>query len=321
MRKRIAACLIALASAPLAAQVAPGAPDVAQREAAARAAANALPDTPGTGPYPALKEVETTLPDHVVYRPAALDKLGSKKLGVLIWGNGGCRDDGASARFHLLEIASHGYLVVAPGKILSGPGAISVPPRPTDGNVATRAGVATTWQDVLKGLDWALAENARAGSRYRGRIDPAQVAVAGHSCGGLQAIEAGADPRIRTVIVHNSGIFTDGTNPIRGVTVDKSKLKALHTPTLYVLGGKGDVAWPNGTDDFAKIDHVPVVLLDADVGHGGTFREANGGPVARFSVDWLNWQLRGDQTAAKTFRGADCGLCDDPKWRIERKGI
>ena len=28
-------------------------------------------------------------------------------------GNGGCSDDGASSRSHLLEIASHGYLVIA----------------------------------------------------------------------------------------------------------------------------------------------------------------------------------------------------------------
>jgi hypothetical protein len=48
------------------------------------------------------------------------------KLGVVAWGNGGCSDDGASSRFHLLEIASHGYLVIASGRILSGPGA---PPR------------------------------------------------------------------------------------------------------------------------------------------------------------------------------------------------
>ncbi|MEG3179615.1 hypothetical protein [Sphingomonas sp. LT1P40] len=303
------------------AQNAPGAADLAKREAEIRAAAAKLPDTPGTGPFAAIKEVDPTLPDHVVYRPADLSKLDGKKLGILIWGNGGCRDDGASARFHLAQIASHGYLVIAPGNVLSGPGAVTAPPRPTDGSVATREGVATTWLDVLAGLDWALIENGREGSRYKGLIDPAQVAVAGHSCGGLQAIQAGADKRIKTVIVHNSGVFTDGTNPIKGVTVDKSMLKSLHTPTLYVLGGKGDVAWPNGTDDYAKIAHIPVALVDADVGHGGTFREANGGDVARFSVDWLNWQLRGDKAAAKRFTGKDCGLCSDPKWKIERKRI
>ncbi len=89
--------------------------------------APAGPDTPGTGPYPAMKEEDASLPAHVVYRPRDLAALGKQKLGVVAWGNGGCSDDAASTRFPLLEIASHGYLVIASGKILSGPGA---PPRP-----------------------------------------------------------------------------------------------------------------------------------------------------------------------------------------------
>ena len=84
---------------------------------------NNLPDTPGTGAYPAMKEEIPNFPRHVVYRPANLAAMGSQKLGVVAWGNGGCSEDGASTRFHLLELASHGYLVIASGRILSGPGA------------------------------------------------------------------------------------------------------------------------------------------------------------------------------------------------------
>jgi hypothetical protein len=80
---------------------------------------NAAPDTPGTGRFPALKEQVASHPDHVVYRPANLAGLGSTKLGLYIFGNGGCSDDAASARMHLLEIASHGYLAIAPGNVLS----------------------------------------------------------------------------------------------------------------------------------------------------------------------------------------------------------
>jgi len=309
--------LLALVATGAVAQQVPQTPPA--DEAAARAAANALPDTPGTGAFPALKEVEATLADHVVYRPANLKALGKRKLGVLVWGNGGCREDGASARFHLAEVASHGYLVIAPGKVLSGPGATAAPQPRADG--AARLAVVTTAEDVRAGIGWALAENARKGSPYYGRIDPRMVAVAGHSCGGLQALQVAGDPRISAVIVHNSGVFADGSNPIAGMTVDKSLLKTLHTPVLYVLGGPGDVAYPNGTDDVRKIEHVPVMLADLNVGHGGTFREANGGAVAQVSVRWLDWQLRGDAKAAKTFKGKDCGLCTDKAWTVEKKRI
>ena len=102
-------------------QTAPPQPDPAAL--ARQAELNKRPDTPGTGRFAAMKEEVASLPRHVVYRPKDLAALGNTKLGVVAWGNGGCSDDGASSRFHLLEIASHGYLVIASGRILSGPGA------------------------------------------------------------------------------------------------------------------------------------------------------------------------------------------------------
>lgn len=315
----LTAALIAALAAPLTAQVpAPPAPEAV---AAARAAYDALPNGPGDGPYPARMEVDPGLANHVVYRPANLAALGQRKLGVLVWGNGGCRADGASARQHLLKIASHGYLVIAPGQVYSGPGAVGARPERSPDASGKLPPVATTSRDVLAGLDWALQENTRKGSALRGRIDPALVAVAGHSCGGLQALQVAADPRIRAVLIHNSGVFADGSNPIQGISVDKRLLKGLHTPVVYFLGGPGDVAYPNGSDDFARIDHVPAVKLNLPVGHGGTFQRPNGGAVASVAVDWLEWQLRGDKVAGRTFTGANCRLCASGEWSIERKGI
>ncbi|MGV3512294.1 MAG: hypothetical protein ACO1OX_09860 [Novosphingobium sp.] len=307
MKHQIAAALaLTMIAAPLAAQEQPGAYDT-------------MPNGPGTGPYPAIMTQDATLPAHVIYRPAKLDN--AKALGVVVWGNGGCSADGASARQHLIEIASHGYVVIAPGDIMSGPGAT----RKREPRAADKSGqlppVATTSADVKAGLDWALAENARSGSTLHGKIDGQALAVAGHSCGGLQALELAPDPRIRAVLVHNSGVFTDGTNPIRGITVNKAMLDKLHTPVLYVLGGPDDIAFPNGTDDFKRISKVPATLVQLPVGHGGTFRTANGGAVAALSVDWLEWQLRGDKSAARSFIGSNCRLCLVPGWTIEKKGI
>ncbi|HEY5409539.1 MAG TPA: hypothetical protein VIJ94_02320, partial [Caulobacteraceae bacterium] len=89
-----------------------------------------LPDTPGTGRFPAMKSADPAFPGHVVYRPADIGKLGGRKLPIVLWGNGGCTDDGAAERLFLAEIASHGYLVLAPGAILSGPGSPPALPMP-----------------------------------------------------------------------------------------------------------------------------------------------------------------------------------------------
>lgn len=307
-------------TAKVAAIVAVGALGVAGASAmqASPQAYEAMPDTAGTGAYPAIKRTDPALPDHVLYQPADLATLGAKKLGVLVWGNGACSDDGASVRLHLAEIASHGYLVIAAGRVLTGPGA---PPRPQNPPPPGPLGIRTTTAQVAAGIDWALAENARRGSPFFGRIDPRLVAVSGHSCGGLQALEIAADPRVHAVIVHNSGVFKDGTNPIRGITIDKAALRRLHTPILYIMGGPSDIAWANGNDDFERIDTVPAMLASLDVGHGGTFQEANGGRVTPVDVAWLEWQLRGDKAAGGWFQGADCRLCIDPAWTLRKKRI
>jgi dienelactone hydrolase len=309
----------------VAAQTPPSAPpafDPAKMQAE-MAAYHKMPDTVGTGKYPALKEMVPSLPNHVIYRPADLSKLGRDRLGVLAWGNGGCAADGAGARFHLSEIASHGYLAIATGTILSGPGAPAQaePAMPGPGQPFKIPPPATKAAGLREAIDWALAENARPGSPFFGRINPKWIAVSGWSCGGLQALEIAADPRVRAVIIHNSGLFPKGASPIPDIDVGKEPLKKLHTPVLYILGGPTDIAYANGTDDFQHIDTVPAMVVNLDVGHGGTFLQPNGGRAASVAVSWLDWQLKGDPTAAKRFNGEDCGLCKDPQWTVQRKGF
>jgi hypothetical protein len=115
-------------------------------------------------------------------------------------------------------------------------------------------------------------------------------------------------------------VFNTGS-PIQGLQVDKSVLKTLHTPVIYLMGGKTDIAWPNGTDDFARIDKAPALLASHDVGHGGTFMQPNGGAEAQVARQWLDWQLLGDPNAGKVFVGPACELCTDPQWTVERKGL
>jgi hypothetical protein len=306
-------------------QPAPPQPDPAAL--ARQAELNKRPDTPGTGRFPAIKEEVASLPRHVVYRPKDLAGLGTTKLGVVAWGNGGCSDDGASSRFHLLEIASHGYLVIASGRILSGPGAPPREPRPAAPAAPQGQGQGqgqlppprTQVSDLTDAVDWALAENTRTGSPYFGRIDPALIAYSGWSCGGVQALQVAKDPRVKTLVIHNSGILNSGPTNMTGTSVGKEVLQTLHTPVIYIEGGLKDIAYENGMDDFKRITHVPAAMANLAVGHGGTFNEPNGGAAASVAVSWLNWQLRGDAQSAKRFVGEDCGLCKDAQWSLERK--
>jgi dienelactone hydrolase len=290
-----------------------------------------FPDTKGNGPYPATYAMAPNGMEDVVYQPADLAQVKSK-LGVYIWGNGGCGYDATTARFHLIEIASHGYVAIAPGEILSGPkaskpSANATPVAPPAGN-DKRA----TPEKMIAALDWILAENQRQGSPYYGKMDPALITFSGHSCGGLIAMKAALDPRAKALVLENSGLFRQqmGGPPaddrLGAVTrllsqMNKEDLVKLHTPVLYILGGPQDIAEPNGLDDFQHIQHVPVFVADhPGAGHGGLFAEPNG-EGTKIELDWMAWQLHNDKTAARTFTGPDCTLCRDYRWVVSRKGI
>jgi len=286
-------------------------------------------DPSGTGPYPAVAEVDASLPDNTLYHPA---KLPAKPMPIVLWGNGGCRDNGlGNARF-LREIASHGYFVVAAGHARAeDPMRTAAPPIATPVVATGQPGGAgpgpgadeTQPAQLLQGLDWAIAENARPGSPYRGKIDTKAVAVMGHSCGGLQAIALSADPRIKTTMVWNSGVYNRGATTGRsGIMVTKDQLKAIHAPIAYINGGPADIAYANALDDFERIDHVPALFAWLPVGHGGTFYTApNGGDYGRVGAAWLDWQLKHDVKAGAMFVGPDCGLCTDKRWTLQRKKL
>ena len=52
-----------------------------------------------------------------------------------------------------------------------------------------------TADNLRKAVDWAEAENKRAGSPLHGKIALDRVAIMGQSFGGFLSLELGADPR------------------------------------------------------------------------------------------------------------------------------
>lgn len=235
-------------------------------------------------------------------------------MPLLLWGNGGCSANGLAHAAFLREIASHGYIVVALGAPRT------TRPTPPAAGATPPAGPRvdpTTAAQMIEALEWATAINNTAGDQLRGRMDLERVAVAGHSCGGLQALKVSEDPRIDTSMIFNSGVYNTPGGP-SGVAIDKNALAALHGPVAYITGGAEDIAHANTVDDVSRIKHVPVFFGWKPVGHGGTFSQPNGGAWAEVAVHWLDWQLKGDAGAASWFRGADCQLCKADDWTVER---
>lgn len=264
----------------------------------------------GTGSHPAVATEVAALEAMTIFRPRDLSPFGAeRKLPVVLWGNGACANTTWEHKNFLNQIASHGYLVVAIGRL------DQIEERGEASRQRTKA------EQLLRGLDWALAENKSARSQYFGRIDASKVAAMGMSCGGLQAIQISEDPRITTTVVCNSGVLPT-PSPRPGMPpLSKDVLKTFHGPVLYIMGGPSDIAYKNAMDDFSRVDHVPIVMTNLDVGHGGTYTKPHGGKYTPVALAWLDWQLRGRTEASNMFLGDDSKLKRDPDWTIETKNL
>jgi len=273
-----------------------------------RANKQRLVEDGGSGPYKAIMKEEPTLPEHTVFVPQDLSAFSkSKQLPVLVWGNGACANSPWEHMNFLNEIASHGYIVLATGIIPM-----------TD---EWYRGPMSRSEQQIESIDWIIAQNANPASPYYNKIDVKNICVAGMSCGGLQTLFNCADKRIKTLMICNSGLFSqqNAGQAVGGMPMPpKEKLKEIHTPIIYILGGKEDIAYENGMDDFHRISHVPACAANFPVGHGGTYRQPHGGEFSVVALAWLDWQLKNDQKAAKMFKGKDCELSKRKDWTLEK---
>ena len=262
----------------------------------------------GTGQFKAVMKEEPSLYAHTIFVPQDLTPFGQDNpLPVLVWGNGACNNSPFEHYKFLNEIASHGYIVVATGFF------------PVEGS--PYRGPMSTTQQQIESIDWIEQQNTDPNSAYYHKLDTKNICVAGMSCGGLQTLYNCADKRIKTLMICNSGLFNqmNAHQAVGGMPMPpKSKLAEIHSPIIYILGGKPDIAYENGMDDFHRIQHVPACAANLPVGHGGTYAQPHGGEFSVVALAWLNWQLKGDKTAAKMFKGKKPQLSLREGWTLEK---
>lgn len=261
----------------------------------------------GTGPSKAVMTEVEGLEAHTVFVPQDLSKFSAANpLPVLVWGNGACANSPFEHAKFLSEIASYGYIVLATGYIPM-----------TD---EWYQGPMSKTEQQIESIDWVYAQNADPQSPYYQKIDLKHLCLAGMSCGGLQTLYNCADKRVSTLMICNSGLFNqqNAGQAVGGMPMPpKEKLKEIHTPVLYLLGGESDIAYQNGMDDFHRISHVPAYAANLPVGHGGTYSKPHGGEFAVVARAWLDWQLKGSTDAAKQFTGEVPALQKREGWTLE----
>jgi dienelactone hydrolase len=248
------------------------------------------------GPYKVEGGPAFGSPGHVVYRPADLSPFPAKdKLPVMVWGNGGCAINSTRYGGFLTTIASHGFVVLA-----------------TAAEPGTPQGTRATADNLRKAIAWAETENTRDGSPLKGKIALDKIAVMGQSCGGFMSIELGADPRVDTIGVFNSGAQGDNI----------ARLASLHGPVLLINGHERDFLMATSKATFDAIDKLPTFYgARHGAGHTATVDHPGGGEWANVASNWLMWQLKGDKAASKMFVGKDCSLCKNSNWDTAAKRL
>lgn len=255
------------------------------------------------GPYEVLSEPAFGLEGHVIYRPVNLASFpGRDTLPVMAWGNGGCAIDSTRYGEFLSTIASHGFLVMSTVAI--------------EGQ--QRRG---TPDDMIAAFDWAEAENERLDSPLAGKIETGQMSAMGQSCGGFMSISAGADPRVGTIGVFNSGVNPPGGEAAPGARATTDALADLHGPVLFINGGEVDFMYEPSRDNFERVDQPSFYGARENAGHTATVFHPGGGEYANVASNWLLYVFKDDAEAGEMFVGDDCGLCTLPTWETASKGL
>ncbi|WP_111978682.1 poly(ethylene terephthalate) hydrolase family protein [Algibacillus agarilyticus] len=260
-----------------------------------------LIDNGGSGPYKSIAAKESSLVDFVVYRPEdlAVASQQENKLPILVFANGGCNNTSIPHERMLSEVASQGYIVVALGSLQR--------------TLLDRELNKAPNGMMLEAINWVNQKNNEQKSEYYQKLDLDNIAIGGQSCGGAQVLAVGANNRVKTYIMFNSGI-----GDMIMADANRESLKNLHGPVLYMVGGETDVATANAELDYARINHVPVAFSNLlTAGHGGTFDQKFGGSYAAMTLKWLDWQLKGKTDQAQVFLQSE--LSQFPGWTMKAK--
>lgn len=268
----------------------------------AQVKASKIIDGGGTGPFKATAVSEAGLPDFTIYRPVnLLESAGTDgTLPVIIFGNGGCVNSSVGHERFLSEIASHGYVIVAIGPFQSS----NKPGRPESSE---------SWR-MFQALDWICAQGRDEKSEYYATLDLNHIASMGMSCGGAQAYYLSSDPRIKSLVILNSGMGN-----MTMANSSKANVAAVHCPTVFVLGGPEDIAYNNAHVDYDNFPAQPVAEVNLPVGHGGTYADEYGGEFARMTLAWLDFVFKGHDEGERIFKGLDLTGFDG--WTVRSKNF
>jgi hypothetical protein len=245
----------------------------------------AVSDYGARGPYAITHETNTGPGGaYDIFRPA---QLGAQRHPVISWTNGTLFDIPNYQKL-LEHWASHGFVVIC------------AQTNSTAGGGTHKAGI-----------DWLLAENARAGSPYLGAIDATKIGAAGHSQGGGATIAAGSNKPGPVPLVTTLPLM-----PLLSFESDKGIVMRQSVPMLNINASMDDRD-PTGAVASQIFAGAKQPIVQAT--YLGVHEDAMSAAMLRPTLAWFRLYLMGDEGARSLFYpSGSCGLCAEPAWKEVR---
>jgi len=224
-------------------------------------------------------------PKFTMFRPTNLAEV-QMCHPVITWGNG----TGATPSMYgtlLKNFASHGFVVIGSNNTNVGRGS----PAP-----------------MIVGVTWVLEQNEDPSSVLYHRIDTTHIGATGHSQGAMATAQASGDSHIYTSI------------PIEGANAQRN----LHGPAMFFCGTLDTLVGCSGAKSALNaVTTLPAMYAElTTVDHGSWMSRGSTLSVADTTFTaWMRVHLMGDTELRSWFYGADCKLCTDSLWVIDRKNM
>jgi len=260
------------------------------------------------GPYATTTGTVTDATGTVIYDlfyPGDYAALGFKSP-IVTWGNGSGGTPGKVSAF-LSHLASYGFTVIA-----------STLPNTGSGH------------EIDAAAQYLVAQDSAPGSVFQGHLDVNEVAAVGASQGATGAVRAATnDPAlIQTVLTFSlPDSFWAAPNPDCPTAADCTADPAALTQPVFFISTHGFwgsiIASPvtEWTFYLSTTVHAALgIILSSDgkpADHASIQNTADGGNPGGFlgyATAWLEYQLRGNATAAGAFTGAHPELVSNANW-------
>jgi hypothetical protein len=261
-----------------------------------------------TGPYATTTGTVTDATGTAIYDlfyPSNYAALGFKSP-IVTWGNG---TDGTPAKVStfLNHLASYGFTVIA-----------STLPNTGSGN------------EIDAAARYLVAQDSATGSVFHGRLAANKVAAVGTSQGATGAVRAATNDTalIKTVMTFSEpNPIWAAPNPDCPTAADCTADPAALTQPVFFISTHGfwDSIIASPATEKAFFLSVTVhaalgIILNSDgkpADHASIQDTADGGNPGGFlgyATAWLEYQLRGNATAAGAFTGAHPELVSNTNW-------